>query len=85
MRPMMSKSIPNLCGAISVLIVTAFWLCMGHAPPLSNVYFRLIGLPVLIGLALLLAIFASVRGSRWWMLAIVLPTLTLLGLLSVAG
>ena len=82
---MIPKSVANLCGVASVAIMCAFWVCMRYVPAPHNVYLIFIGIPLIVLLALVLAIVAAVRGSRWWLLSIILPLSGILAILSAAG
>lgn len=58
---------------------------MRYVPAPHNVYLIFVGIPLVVLLALVLAIVAAVRGSRWWLLSIVLPLSGILAILSAAG
>jgi hypothetical protein len=82
---MIPKSFANLCGVASIAIMCAFWICMRYVPAPHNVYLIFVGIPAVVLLALALAIVAAVRGSRWWLLSIVLPLSGIVAILSAAG
>jgi hypothetical protein len=82
---MVGRGFGNWSGIASVGIMCVFWLCMRYAPPLSNVYLRYVGVPAAILLALVLAAIAVARASKWWALALILPAMAILGLLSLFG
>jgi hypothetical protein len=82
MQDVRKKSIGNWSGLASLAMMSFFWFCMRWAPPVSNVYLRYVALPLAMIVALLLAIIAVIKASKWWALALVLPSLAVLGLLS---
>jgi len=83
--PMIPKSVANLCGVASVVIMCAFWVSMRYVPSPHNVYLIFVVIPAVVILALVLTIVATVRGSRWWLLSIVLPLTGVMAVLSAAG
>ena len=79
---LMKKGIGNWSGIVSLAMMGLFWLCMWLAPPLSNVYLRYVALPLAMVVALLLAMVAVIKASKWWALALILPSIGILGVLS---
>lgn len=82
---MIHKSFANLCGVASVVLMCAFWICMRYVPAPHNVYLIFVGIPLIVLLAMALTVVAAVRGSKWWLLSIVLPLSGILAILSAAG
>jgi hypothetical protein len=58
---------------------------MRYVPAPHNVYLIFVAIPGIVFLALVLAIIAVVRGSRWWILSIFLPLSGITAILSGAA
>lgn len=82
---MIPKTVANLCGVASVAIMCGFWICMRYSPAPHNVYLIFVGIPLVVLLALTLSIVAAARGSKWWLLSMLLPLSGILAILSAAG
>ena len=83
--PIVTRFSAHVCGVSSLIITAVFWISMRYAQPLSNVYVVFVGVPFIVAASLILAVIAFVRASRWWALALVVPLMTLIGLLAVKG
>ena len=77
---LMKKRVGNWSGVLSLAMMGFFWLCMWVAPPLSDIYLKYVALPLAMVVALLLAIVA--KASKWWALALILPSIGIFGVLS---
>ena len=73
-----------ICGILSSLVVVCFWVAPNFIhQSISNPYVVYVAIPVVLFLALLLAVVAFWKSSRWWMLTIIGILITGIGYLSV--
>jgi hypothetical protein len=73
-----------ICGIISTAMLIGFWVAMnvGHSV-ISDPYIVFVAIPVVMLLCLVLAVFASWKSSRWWMVTVIGILITGLGYLSI--
>ena len=73
---------PNQFGIASLVLSVAFWAYVYTAkdvPSASNI----VGLVAALGGAFIAALIAAVRGSKWWLLALLSPLYAVVFLLSL--
>jgi hypothetical protein len=76
---MSTKSLANSFGVASVLLSLSFWFAFlpKSVPGVRLVYWGIATHMALWGGAFLLSLVPAVKGSRWWIVAMILPLLNL--------
>jgi hypothetical protein len=72
----------NLVGLVGSLIAASFWLLIGAPAPSTHALLITAAVAISQFLALVLIAWAAVRGSRIWLMALLLPLASLIALLT---
>jgi drug/metabolite transporter (DMT)-like permease len=79
------SSMANTCGVLGIVMMCGFWLAMRFVPPPKSVYVVFLVPALVIVAASALTVFAALRASRWWWLAMILPLSGVAAVLSASG
>jgi hypothetical protein len=76
-----NSELANSCGIVSLAIICIMWLLIRERAPITNVYVIYVVIPIVAAVSLIAAIVAVIKGSKWWLIAVIPPIITALDVL----